>query len=129
MFKCFNQLIKCFGRKLAPISAACLQECWNFIAKLSAQYLQTAVRDGALESQEDSDSETGGIQGTVIAVLDFLATILEKKAFRPVVEVGVPPLIPAIMVFLQPSASQIDSWTEDPDRFVEEEDDEVRVRN
>ena len=86
------------------------------------------MRDGALESQEDSDSETGGIQGTVIAVLDFLATILEKKAFRPVVEVGVPPLIPAIMVFLQPSASQIESWTEDPDRFVEEEDDEVRVR-
>ena len=58
--------------------------------------------------------------------MDFLATILEKKAFREVVNVGVPPLIPAVMIFLQPSASQIESWEEDPDRFVEEEDDEVR---
>ena len=62
---------------------------------------------------------SNSVQGTVIAVIDFLATLLEKKSFREVIQIGIPPLVPAIMIFLQPSASQINAWEEDPDRFVE----------
>ena len=127
VFKCFNQLVQGFGKKIAPISAPCLQVCWNFIQQLSGQYLNRAINKDDVESQEDSDSETAGIQGAVIAVMDFLATLLEKKSFRDVIKVGIPPLIPSIMIFLQPSASQIESWIEDPDRFVEEEDDEAFI--
>ena len=120
-------MIKGFSKKIAPKSTPCLQVCWQFIQNLSSQYLNRAVNKNEVESAEDSDSEQAGIQGTVIAVIDFLATLLEKKSFAGVLKVGIPPLIPAIMIFLQASASQISSWEEDPDRFVEEEDDEAFI--
>ena len=54
VFKCFNTLIKGFGKKLAPKSGPCLQVCWDFIQKLSGQYLKRAVNEGTVESAEDS---------------------------------------------------------------------------
>ena len=127
VFNCFNELVKGFSKKVAPLSAHCLQDCWTFIAKLSKQYLATAINSDETESQEDSDSETAGIQGTVMAAMEFLCTIIEKKAFTKVVQIGIPPLIPSLMIFLQASAGQINAWEDDPDRFVEEEDDEVML--
>jgi len=58
-----NQLVKGFGKKIAPISRPCLEVCWNFIQELSGQYLSRAVNIDDIESQEDSDSETAGVQG------------------------------------------------------------------
>ena len=70
-----------------------------------------------MEALEDSDGETGGIEGTITSLLDFITQIFEIKAFKKLVENGLPPLIPSIMTFLQPSASQIEQWNDDPGKI------------
>ena len=118
-FKCLTTMVMAFPKPVAKNCAACFEQCWSFIQSLSVEYLNTAIKTEDFESMEDSDGETGGVEGTITALLDFVTGLFEHKAFKKLVEQGLPPLLNSIMTFLQPSASQVETWRDDPDKFVE----------
>jgi len=123
-FKCLTQLSLAYPKQVVKNCQACFEQCWLFIQNLSTEYYNRAIATENIEAIEDSDGETGGIEGVITSLLDFVTQIFEIKSFKKLVESGLPPLIPSVMTFLQPSASQIEQWNDDPDKFVEDEDDD-----
>ena len=113
-----------YPKQVVKNCQACFEQCWLFIQNLSTEYYNRAIATENIEAIEDSDGETGGIEGVITSLLDFVTQIFEIKSFKKLVESGLPPLIPSVMTFLQPSASQIEQWNDDPDKFVEDEDDD-----
>ena len=112
-------MAQAFPKQVKQDCGPCFTQCWEFIVKLSGEYHAKAVATEDIETFEDSDGETGGVEGTITAALDFITQLFELKSFKAFVEQGLPPLIPSIMTFLQASASQIESWKDDPGKFVE----------
>lgn len=123
-FKCLTHLVIAFPKQVSKNCASCFEQCWSFIQSLSVEYSNTAIKTEDFEALEDSDGETGGVEGTITALLDFVTQLFEHKAFKKMVQQGLPPLLNSIMTFLQPSASQVETWRDDPDKFVEDEDDD-----
>ena len=114
-------MVIAFPKQVSKNCASCFEQCWSFIQSLSVEYSNTAIKTEDFEALEDSDGETGGVEGTITALLDFVTQLFEHKAFKKMVQQGLPPLLNSIMTFLQPSASQVETWRDDPDKFVEGE--------
>ena len=112
-------MVIAFPKQVSKNCASCFEQCWSFIQSLSVEYSNTAIKTEDFEALEDSDGETGGVEGTITALLDFVTQLFEHKAFKKMVQQGLPPLLNSIMTFLQPSASQVETWRDDPDKFVE----------
>lgn len=60
----------------------------------------------------------------ILQIFEFIHTIIESKKFKHNIKNVIPDLVYIMIIYMQITEDQIESWTDDAEKFVEDEDEE-----
>ncbi len=71
-----------------------------------------------------SDGEVLGFESLIFAIFDFVSVVIETPKFRKLVKPVMSELIYYVIIYMQITDEQSSTWIDNPDQFVEDEDDD-----
>ncbi|XP_046424857.1 importin-9 isoform X1 [Neodiprion fabricii] len=101
-----------------------LPPIWETLLDSAKVYQEETVNGGGdIESQDvDSDGEIINFNNLVIAIFDFIHTLVDYHRFSSLVDNLLPQLLYYLIIFMEITDEQIELWTNNPSQFVEEEE-------
>ncbi|GFT94809.1 importin-9 [Nephila pilipes] len=113
-----KQMIQWLPHILAPV--------WNSLTTSVNTYVQTVVN--ACEEADnpvDSDGEALGFENLVFSIFEFINVLVDSSKYKNYIKDGMTDLIYYILLYTQITEDQIKTWSNNPDQFVEDEDDDT----
>jgi len=126
ILKALEVLVKNFSKSLAPFIANILPPMWSIFTQSVDHYVKTTVN--CIDSTEDVVDEDGEIlsfENLVFSVFEFISALVETPKFKKTVDGSLEEILFFTMVYMQITDEQIDLWSNDPNQFVEDEDEET----
>ena len=127
ILKALNVLVKNVPKIMAPWLNQVLPPVWSTLTSSADKYVRDVVNEGVNDDQEevvDSDGEIVGFENLVFAIFEFVHALVETPQFRPAVKTGLADLMYYIVLYMQITSDQCEKWTDNPDQFVEDEDED-----
>ncbi|KAK3762793.1 hypothetical protein RRG08_040490 [Elysia crispata] len=125
VIKALTTLIKGFPKTMAQWLPEILPSIWNIFTQSAEIYVKTVVNN--LEDADDpvdSDGDVLGFENLVYTVFEFVHSLIESSKFRATVKKTVDQIIYYVIIYMQMTEDQIQLWSNNPDQFVEDEDDD-----
>ncbi|GFO07409.1 importin-9 [Plakobranchus ocellatus] len=125
IIKALTTLIKGFPKTMAQWLPEILPSIWNIFTQSADIYVKTVVNN--LEDADDpvdSDGDVLGFENLVYTVFEFVHSLIESSKFRSTVKKTVDQIIYYIIIYMQMTEDQVRLWSNNPDQFVEDEDDD-----
>ncbi|RWS24145.1 Importin-9-like protein, partial [Leptotrombidium deliense] len=125
-----TMLIKNCRKRMWKWMPQILTPVWYSLTTSATTYLKTVVNmesdcnDGASHSQVDSDGEVVCLESVIFAIFDFVSILIENSKSRKLIKQGITDLLYYIFLYMQITDEQMQSWSANPDQFVEDEDDD-----
>ncbi|XP_015173193.1 PREDICTED: importin-9 [Polistes dominula] len=101
-----------------------LPPVWETLIE-SAKIYQEETVNGISETNNkevDSDGEIINFNNLIIAIFEFVTSIMENKKFSHLVYNLLQDILYYTIIFMQITDEQIELWTSNPNQFLEEED-------
>ncbi|XP_067129013.1 importin-9 [Centruroides vittatus] len=119
-------LVKCVPKLMSSWLPHILTPVWNALTESASIYVKTVVNDTEdANNPVDSDGEVLGFENLVFSIFEFVNVLVESPKFRNFVKKGLSDLMYYIVLYMQITEEQINIWTNNPDQFVEDEDEET----
>lgn len=127
VLKTIRTLLRSFPRDLKGAMTVILPVIWTTLTNGAEIYVRTEVTslDEDEDKTVDSDGEVIGFQSLIFSVFDMIETLLDMRKFRFTIKKSLEDLIYYLIMYMQITHDQARSWSEDPDQFVEDEDDDT----
>ncbi|XP_059148600.1 importin-9-like [Physella acuta] len=125
VIKALTTLIKGFPKTMSEWLPEILPSIWTIFTQSAEIYVRTVVNN--LEDADDpvdSDGDVLGFENLVYTVFEFVHSLIESSKFRSTVKKTVDQIIYYIIIYMQMTEDQIGMWSNNPDQFVEDEDDD-----
>ncbi|KAG8180187.1 hypothetical protein JTE90_017703 [Oedothorax gibbosus] len=120
-----KHLVRCFAKQMVPWMPHILEHVWNALTSSATIYISTVVNVSEEEDNPvDSDGEVLGFENFVFSIFDFILALTESNRYRNYIKEGMTNLLYFILLYTQITEEQIKTWSNNPDQFVEDEDDE-----
>ena len=118
---CRKQMWKYMPNILTPV--------WRIMTNSAQVYVRNIVNsdsDDAVDPEQatDSDGEVLSIKSLILTVFEFVTVLIESPKTRKLIKSGIRDLIYYVLVYMQMTDDQMQTWLSDPNQFVEEEDEE-----
>ncbi|KAK4336894.1 hypothetical protein RND71_043459 [Anisodus tanguticus] len=123
---------------LAALTKNCLKKIWQFIPNIlqsvwrimttsASLYVKNIVNSESEEGElaADSDGEVLSVKSIVFSIFDFITILIEIPKTRNLIRGSIRELVYYILVYMQITDEQMQRWLSDPNRFVDEDDDEI----
>ncbi|CAL1541790.1 unnamed protein product [Lymnaea stagnalis] len=123
--KALTTLIKGFPKTMSEWLPEILPSIWTIFTQSAEIYVRTVVNN--LEDADDpvdSDGDVLGFENLVYTVFEFVHILIESSKFRSTVKKTVDQIIYYVIIYMQITEDQIRLWSNNPDQFVEDEDDD-----
>lgn len=124
-------LLKSSRKKMWKWMPSILQIVAYLLTTSASLYVQQVVNSeseenhrGEYEIPVDSDGEMQSLENLVFAIFDFVTIVIETPKSRQLIKQGISDLLYYILIYMQITDEQIQAWSNNPDRFVEDEDEE-----
>jgi len=125
VIKALTVLIKYVPKQTAEWLPQILPPVWSTLTNSAEKYVVEVVNEGGDEDEvANSDGEVLGFETLVFAIFEFVDALVEAKRFRGAVKSGLSDLMYYIVLYMQITEEQCQKWTENPDSFVEDEDED-----
>ncbi|KAI8511530.1 Importin 9 [Branchiostoma belcheri] len=118
VLKALTALVKNFPKQMLGWMAQILPAVWTI-------FTQKVNNAEDADDPVDSDGEVLGFENLIFSIFDFIHGLIETPKFRSTVKKSMRELIYYIIPYMQITEEQIKVWTENPDQFVEDEDDDT----
>ncbi|CAH1784945.1 unnamed protein product [Owenia fusiformis] len=126
VIKALTTLVKGFPGTMMQWMQQILAPIWNILTQSVDIYQRTVVNDvDDVDNPVDSDGEVLGFENLVFGVFDFIHALIDTNKYRSTVKKAIGELLYFIVLYMQITEEQIQTWTENPDQFVEDEDDDT----
>lgn len=126
ILKALEVLVKNFPKKIAPCIPNILPPMWSIFTQSVDHYVQTTVNCVDLsEDPVDEDGEILSFENLVFSVFEFISALVETPKFKKTVDQSLEDILFFTMVYMQITDEQIHLWSNDPNQFVEDEDEET----
>ncbi|ELR21483.1 Importin beta domain containing protein [Acanthamoeba castellanii str. Neff] len=119
-------LVMRFPKQLGPFLNGIVPQVWNSLVSALAIYEEFVVEGDGIEAAQDEEGEMRGLEMLIMLLLDFVQCLLSKKAFAQVFATSLPSLCALLISYMQITQNQLETWTDDPNEYVADEDDEIR---
>ena len=128
-------LVKNCQKKMWRWMPLILTPVWHNLTSLASYYVRTIVNSesdsgfggDSFGTQVDSDGESLSLENLIFAIFDFVLTLIETSKSRTLIKQGISDLLYYILMYMQITDEHIHLWTVNPDRFVEDEDDDSYI--
>ncbi|XP_033102932.1 importin-9-like [Anneissia japonica] len=126
VIKALTTLIKNYPKQMSKFMPQILPPIWKTLTESAAVYITTVV-NGTEDADNpiDSDGEVLGFENLVFSVFDFINGMVETPKFRSTIKKSVDQLFYYIVLYMQITEEQVTVWSNNPNQFVEDEDDET----
>ncbi|KAK6177118.1 hypothetical protein SNE40_015285 [Patella caerulea] len=123
--KAITTLVKSFPKTMSQWLPQMLPTVWTIFTQSAEFYVRTVVNKlEDLDEVVDSEGEILGFENLVYSIFEFVHGLIETSKFRSTVKKTVNDIIYYIVIYMQMSEDQIRLWSNSPDQFVEDEDDD-----
>ncbi|XP_068156028.1 importin-9 [Drosophila tropicalis] len=135
IIKVFTHLVTDMPKYISPYMDRILPIIWQLLTQIAETYVKVSVNQTeanplATGDSEDDDEQTN-FQTLIIQILEFINCILTCGKLRGSMKNVLADLIYITIVYIQLSEEQLEDWEDDPEKFVDDEDDggvELTVR-
>ncbi|EDW38461.1 GL12000 [Drosophila persimilis] len=135
IIKVFTHVVSECSKYINPFMERILPIIWQLLTQIAETYVKVSVNQtepNPLPSgdNEDDDEQTN-FQTLIIQILEFINCIVTCGKLRGCIKNVLADLIYITIVYIQLSEEQLEDWQEDPEKFVDDEDDggvELTVR-
>ncbi|XP_005100562.2 importin-9 isoform X2 [Aplysia californica] len=125
VIKALTTLIKGFPKTMAPSLPEILPSVWSIFTQSADLYVRTVVNNVEdADDPVDSDGDVLGFENLVYTVFEFVHCLIESSRYRSSVKKTVDQILYYVIVYTQITEDQIRLWSNNPDQFVEDEDDD-----
>ncbi|XP_076333062.1 importin 9 [Tachypleus tridentatus] len=119
-------LVKHTPKQMSSWLPHILTPVWNCLTESASIYIKTVVNDTEEGNNPvDSDGEVLGFENLVFSIFEFVSGLVEAPRFRGMVKKGLADLMYYILLYMQITEEQVNCWSNNPDQFVEDEDDDT----
>jgi len=126
VLKALTVLVKNVPKQMATWLPQILPPVWSILTSSAEKYVREVVSQaGEDEEVVDSDGEVIGFENLVFAIFEFVHALVETNKFKGAVKAGLSELVYYIVLYMQITEEQCEKWSENPDSFVEEEDEDT----
>lgn len=106
--------------------AAILPPIWQLLTQMADIYIKVVVNEteeNPFVSNSEGD-ENEDFTAMILQTFEFLHTIIEMKKYKGAVTNVLTDLIYIVILYMQMTEEQVQSWHDDPEKFVEDEDEQ-----
>lgn len=122
-------------RYINPFMERILPIIWQLLTQIAETYVKVSVNQTepnplASGTNEEDDEQTN-FQTLIIQILEFINCIVTCSKLRGTIKSVLADLIYITIVYIQLSEEQLEDWQEDPEKFIDDEDEggvELTVR-
>eukprot|EP00850_Spirogloea_muscicola_P022721 SM000308S11831 [mRNA] locus=s308:17944:27143:- [translate_table: standard] len=127
VIKCLLQIVQNFPRLSAEHLPGILGSLWQTFTSGSSVYERGAVAglEDSHGNLDDMDGSEQGLEVLMIQVFEFLLSVTSHPQYVKLVEQGLSELVKYTFVYLQMTEEQIIEWSNDPNQYVADEDNEA----
>uniref|UniRef100_T1IP27 Importin N-terminal domain-containing protein n=1 Tax=Strigamia maritima TaxID=126957 RepID=T1IP27_STRMM len=124
--KALTILLKNFPRQMSAWLPQVLPTVWKTLTESAEIYIRTNVRNiEDVDEAVDSDGEVLGFENLIFSIFEFVHGLIETPRLSGMVNKGLTELLYYIVLYMQITEDQTQTWTTNPDQFVEDEDDDT----
>ncbi|TDG52237.1 hypothetical protein AWZ03_001518 [Drosophila navojoa] len=135
IIKVFSYLVTDMPKYINPFMDRILPIIWQLLTQIAETYVKVSVNQTeanplATSEYEEEDEQTN-FQTLIIQILEFINCIVTCGKLRGNIKNVLADLIYITIVYIQLGEEQLEDWQEDPEKFVDDEDDggvELTVR-
>lgn len=122
IIKAINSIVK-LPKYQSDFLPQMLPPIWEILCQSAKIYQEVTVNaDENDEKAVDSDDEVSKFNSLIIAILELVQTILDRKKLVSLLDNKLPEIMYYLIIFMQITIDQIQQWTTSPNQFVEEDD-------
>lgn len=126
VLKALTVLVKNVPKQMAAWLPQILPPVWSTLTSSAEKYVKEVVNEGGDdEDVVDSDGEVLGFENLVFAIFEFVHALVETSKFKGAVKTGLSDLVYYIVLYMQITEEQCTKWSDNPDSFVEDEDEDT----
>lgn len=111
---------------IQPYMERILPIIWQLLTQIADIYVKVIVNQTEPSpfpsSDADDEDELTNFSTMIIQIFEFIQCIIGSGKFRSTIKNVLTDLIYIMIVYIQVPEEQIEDWNEDPEKFVEDED-------
>jgi importin-9 len=123
IIRIFTYMINEMPKFIATYIDDILPPIWQLLTAMADIYIKTIVNTTESQAFNDPDEEML-FNKLILQTFEFVHSLVESKKFRPKIAPVLTDLVYIIIIYLQMTEEQMETWSEDAEKFVEDEDEE-----
>ncbi|XP_022099879.1 importin-9-like [Acanthaster planci] len=125
VIKALTTLIKFFPSYMNKWMGQILPSIWTTLTECASIYVATCVNDSEeIDNPVDSDGEVLGFENLIFKIFEFFTAMIETSKFRSLVKKNCGQLMYLLVMYMEITEEQVKQWTDNPNQFVVDEDDD-----
>ena len=139
IIKSLSALLKSFPKKLNTIMNDILTQIWSCLVQCSQIYLAKVVnsesnedlddhhrqlKHGINDPSADCEDEKTSLDDLVYQLFEFISVLKEKSRYKTTIKKAIDELCYYAIMYMQITDEQIENWSQNPEQFVQDEDEE-----
>merc|ERR1719150_3526264 len=126
VLKALTVLVKNVPKQVVAWLPQILPPVWSILTSSAEKYVKEVVNEGGEDDElVDSDGEVLGFENLVFAIFEFVHALVDSNKFKSAVKAGLSELVYYIVIYMQITEERCQKWSDNPDSFVEDEDEDT----
>ncbi|CAF2751969.1 unnamed protein product [Rotaria sp. Silwood2] len=118
-------LFKSFPKLMQQNAAELLQSVWTCLTSNTENYVATVVyKHGEMDASVDSDGETLSFECLIYSLFEFVQVLMDLSMYKNSVKSSMEELCYYLILCMQITEEEFDSWSKNVSRYVEDESDD-----
>ncbi|XP_053669805.1 importin-9 [Anopheles nili] len=127
IIKVLKFMISDMSKFIQPYLGTILPTIWQLLTQLADFYVKVVVNEIEAASfngtEQDSDEAEDFVQ-MILQIFEFVHTIIEMKRYKAAITNVLTDLVYITVLYMQITEEQTQLWQEDPEKFVDDEDEQ-----
>uniref|UniRef100_A0A1A9UF49 Importin N-terminal domain-containing protein n=1 Tax=Glossina austeni TaxID=7395 RepID=A0A1A9UF49_GLOAU len=126
-----SKYIQSYMERILPVIWQLLTQIADTYVKVIVNQTETSPFPVAYGDSSDDEDELTNFTNMIVQIFEFIQCVIGAGKFRATIKNVLTDLIYIVIVYIQVPEEQIEDWQEDPEKFVDDEDDggmELTVR-
>ncbi|CRK97027.1 CLUMA_CG010304, isoform A [Clunio marinus] len=124
ILRVFTYMISDMPKFIQPFISSILPPIWSLLTQMADIYVKAIVNEGEVDPFDGNSEEKSHFVRMILQIFELVYSIAESKRFKSLVKDVVGDLTYILILYMQITEDQIQTWSEDSEKFVEDEDEE-----
>jgi hypothetical protein len=123
ILRIFTYMINELPKFIRPYIQSLLPSIWSLLTQMAEIYIKAIVNEGEFDVFNGDEDEKNNFVKMILQVFEFVHALAESKKFKDTIKGVLNDLVYVLILYMQVTEEQIEIWTDEIEKFIEDEDD------